>query len=172
MLEFFFPKNIGKMLVQFLMKNVGSTFLWKMLLQPFFLKNVVTFVGKMLPPTFHKKCWQTNVGNNPEKCWQKIVGNNPKNVDEKISATIPKNIEEKNIDNVYEKCWKIIGNFSEKCWRKNVGTTSKMLTNKICNISIKWLKKYKKRKMLPNILKTVATFKKSWQKMVAEINIS
>jgi hypothetical protein len=25
--EFFFPKNIGKMLVQFLMKNVGSTFL-------------------------------------------------------------------------------------------------------------------------------------------------
>jgi hypothetical protein len=89
-----------------------------------------------------------------------------------LLATIPKNVDEKNIGNVYEKCWKIIGNFSEKCWQKNVGTTSKNVDEKICNISKKCLKKSKKRKMLPNILKNVVAFKKSWQNIVDEINIS
>jgi hypothetical protein len=55
MLEFF-PKNIGKMLVQLFMKNVGSTFCLKNVASTFLLKNVVTFVGKMLPQHFLKKC--------------------------------------------------------------------------------------------------------------------
>jgi hypothetical protein len=55
MLEFF-PTNIGKMLVQLFMKNVGSTFCLKNVASTFLLKNVVTFVGKMLPQHFLKKC--------------------------------------------------------------------------------------------------------------------
>jgi hypothetical protein len=80
MLEFFFPKNIGKMLVQLFMKNVGSTFCLKNVASTFLLKNVVTFVGKMLPQHFLK------------------------NVDRPMLATIPKNVDEKNIGNIYEKC--------------------------------------------------------------------
>jgi hypothetical protein len=50
-----------------------------MLLQ-LFLKNIVTFVGKMLLQYFLK------------------------NVDRQMLATIPKNVDEKNIGSVYEKC--------------------------------------------------------------------
>jgi hypothetical protein len=82
-----------------------------------------------------------------------------------LLATIPKNVDKKNIGNVYEKCWKIIGNFSEKCWRKNVGTTSKIVDEKNVVTFLKNVWRSLKKK-------NVATFKKSWQKIVDEIKIS
>jgi hypothetical protein len=79
MLEFFSKKY---------WENVGSTFyekcwfnfLFEKCCFNFFLKNVVTFVGKMLLQYFLK------------------------NVDRQMLATIPKNVDEKNIGSVYEKC--------------------------------------------------------------------
>jgi hypothetical protein len=91
MLEFF-QTNIGKMLVQLFMKNVGSTFCLKNVASTFLLKNVVTFIGKMLPRHF-----LNNVDG-------QMLATIPKNVDENLLGTIPKNVEEKNIGNVYEKC--------------------------------------------------------------------
>jgi hypothetical protein len=65
------------------LKNVASTIL---------LKNVVTFIGKILPKHFLKHAER------------QMLATIPKNVDEKLLATIPKNVDKKNIGNVYEKC--------------------------------------------------------------------
>jgi hypothetical protein len=85
-----------------------------------------------------------------------------------LLATNPKNVDEKNIGNVYEKYWNIIGNFSEKCWYH----LKKCWRKKYCNIFLKMFEEVLKKKNVAQHYKNLAIFKKSWKKIVDEINIS
>jgi hypothetical protein len=55
------------MLVQFFIKNVGSTFCLKKVASSF-IEKCCNICWKNVDPTFPKKCRQTNVGNNPKIC--------------------------------------------------------------------------------------------------------
>jgi hypothetical protein len=52
----FFPKNIGKMLVQLFMKNVGSTFCLKNVASTFFVEKCCNICWKNVGQTFPKTC--------------------------------------------------------------------------------------------------------------------